>query len=115
MAKMHRCKWLLKREDTSNPQVKESQTRQWVLECLRDRWLYGVLESSQDGVLHMDLPVTLFSLYEPQSPDQINATTLFSETRMLEIYDQAHGDLLIVGEPGSGKTTLLLELLAALL
>ncbi len=32
-----------------------------------------------------------------------------------EVYDKAHGELLILGEPGAGKTTLLLELARDLL
>ena len=36
-------------------------------------------------------------------------------TRIKEVYDDADGELLILGAPGSGKTTLLLELARNLL
>jgi hypothetical protein len=36
-------------------------------------------------------------------------------TSILQVYDEAHGDLLILGEPGAGKTTLLLELTEVLI
>ena len=36
-------------------------------------------------------------------------------TTIVQVYDRAEGELLILGEPGAGKTTLLLELTATLL
>jgi predicted NACHT family NTPase len=36
-------------------------------------------------------------------------------TRMTQVYDEADGEVLILGEPGAGKTTLLLELACDLL
>ncbi len=38
------------------------------------------------------------------------AQSLPPETAILQVYDQANGELLILGEPGSGKTTLLWKL-----
>src|SRR6266487_1142515 len=47
-------------------------------------------------------------------PDQSIHPLSFS-TSIVQIYDNAGGELLILGEPGSGKTTLLLELTRELL
>ncbi len=49
-----------------------------------------------------------------QTSDQ-SAPPLPSDTRIIQLYDEAGGELLILGEPGSGKTTLLLELTRDLL
>src|SRR5260370_27315155 len=43
------------------------------------------------------------------------AQSLPPETEILQVYDQANGELLILGEPGSGKTTLLWKLAGDLL
>ena len=43
------------------------------------------------------------------------STPLPAGTRITEVYDEANGELLILGEPGAGKTTLLLELARDLL
>ena len=43
------------------------------------------------------------------------AHPLPSNTHILEVYNSANGELLILGEPGSGKTTLLLDLARDLL
>src|SRR5207248_2990879 len=49
-----------------------------------------------------------------QQSDQ-SACLLPPGTRITQVYDDAGGELLILGEPGSGKTTLLLELARDLL
>ena len=41
--------------------------------------------------------------------------TLPAGTTIVQVYDRAEGELLILGEPGAGKTTLLLELARVLL
>jgi len=49
-----------------------------------------------------------------QQPHQV-AHLLPGGTRIIQVYDHAVGELIILGEPGSGKTTLLLELARDLL
>jgi hypothetical protein len=94
----------------------DSQSRQRMLERVRAWWITGLLKDS----LHEAALITLglheqsdavanpwsFSLQEMNQPAQ----PLRLGTRIIQAYDYAQGELLILGEPGSGKTTLLLEL-----
>jgi hypothetical protein len=50
-----------------------------------------------------------------QELGEFAADSLLTDDQILQIYDEASGKLLILGEPGSGKTTLLLKLLCELL
>ncbi len=95
--------------------------RQRLLSKVRAFWITGVLEHS----LHGAALITLGLSEQPQavtSPwrlvlQQSNLTPqrLPSSTRIIQVYDDVGGELLILGEPGSGKTTLLLELARDLL
>jgi len=92
-----------------------------MLERVQAIWITGFLEQS----LHR-APLVTLGLYE-----QPNAVTnpwglVFQEmiqpacplppgTLITQVYDEANGGLLILGEPGSGKTTLILELARNLL
>jgi predicted NACHT family NTPase len=51
------------------------------------------------------------SLYRPEN----HVRSFPAGTSISEVYDQAQGELLILGEAGSGKTMLLLELARTLL
>ncbi len=75
-----------------------------------------LLEGSLQGIAWMELNLS-------EHPDAVqNATHLLQRlpdrsehllpagTRMFSVYDQAEGELLILGTPGSGKSTLLLDL-----
>jgi DNA polymerase III delta prime subunit len=98
------------------PSQSDSQSRKWMLERVRAQWITGLLKDS----LHEAALITLglheqpdavanpwsFSLQEMNQP----ARPLLLGTRIIQAYDYAQGELLILGEPGSGKTTLLLEL-----
>ena len=83
------------------------QNRQLLLARVRASWIKGVLEPSlYDAVLiALGLQKQLEQQAQPLSPG----------TRITQVYDDAGGELLILGEPGSGKTTLLLELARDLL
>jgi serine/threonine protein kinase len=95
------------------------RNRQRMIQKVRTFWVTGVLEQSlgrasfitpelrkkQDAVAN-----PWFSI-SSQSSDQEFAP----DTPITQIYDQADGELLILGEAGSGKTTLLLELARHLL
>ena len=98
-----------------------SQNRQRLLRRVRARWIQGMLEKS----LHQ---ATLIALGLQEQPDALanpwslivqeteqTARMLPAGTRIIQVYDEADGELLILGEPGSGKTTLLLELARDLL
>ena len=95
--------------------------RQRLLRRVRSLWIDGVLEHSLHGA-------ALLALGLHEQPDAIanpwqlalqfpDATShpLQPETRVTQVYDDANGELLILGAPGSGKTTLLLELARDLL
>jgi len=97
------------------------QDRQRLLAKVHSFWIKGVLERSLYNVVHIEL-----GLHE--QPDAIAnpwhlvlqqhdqpAHPLPSSTHIIQVYDDALGELLILGEPGSGKTTLLLELARDLL
>ncbi len=92
------------------------RSRQWMLERVRTRWVTGLLKDSLNEAALITLglheqPAAVanpwsFSLQEMNQP----ARPLSLRTRVIQAYDYAQGELLILGEPGSGKTTLLLEL-----
>ncbi len=95
--------------------------RQRLLAKVRAFWINGVLEQSLYGI-------ALIALGLHEQPDAVanpwrlvfqrpnrSARPLAPGTRITQVYDDASGELLILGEPGSGKTTLLLELARDLL
>lgn len=106
----------------SSPASSVSRThRQRLIRQMRTDWISGVLEQS----LYRDMLMTLGLWEQPdalvnpwhltiQEMDQ-SAHPLPAGTRILQVYDDADGRLLILGEPGAGKTTLLLELARDLL
>lgn len=102
------------------PSISQSN-RQRFLRRVRAFWIKGVLEHS----LHN---AALMALGLHEQPDAVNnpwrlsvqeshllPRPLPSGTRIRQVYDDADGELLILGEPGAGKTTLLLELARDLL
>src|SRR5260370_24349751 len=50
-----------------------------------------------------------------QELGEFATASLLTDDHILQIYDEANGKVLILGEPGSGKTTLLLKVLRELL
>jgi DNA polymerase III delta prime subunit len=97
------------------------QNRTRLLQKVRTFWITGVLEQSLHGA-------ALLALGLQEQPDAVAnpwrliiqeagraSSPLPAGTRITEVYDEAHGELLILGEPGAGKTTLLLELARDLL
>lgn len=93
-----------------------SQNRFHLLAKVHTAWINGVLEQSLNGSVlitlglseHPDVVANPWELVI-QQPDR-PARSLPSGTRITQVYDEANGELLILGEPGSGKTTLLLQL-----
>ena len=99
----------------------EQQYRERLIWQVHDFWIRGVFEKS----LHNAALITLGLQESPeavenpwrllvQESEQASASLPIG-TRITEVYDEAHGELLILGEPGAGKTTLLLELARDLL
>jgi serine/threonine protein kinase len=99
----------------------EHQNRMRLLQRVRSFWIAGVLEQSLHGA-------ALLALGLQEQPDAVanpwqlvmqdlesTSTPLPAGTHITEVYDEAGGELLILGEPGAGKTTLLLELARDLL
>ncbi|GHO61497.1 hypothetical protein KSC_003890 [Ktedonobacter sp. SOSP1-52] len=90
--------------------------RQRLLTRVHERWIKGVFEESlyHSTLLVVPLQERPDVLEDPwqevfqESP--LPSRSLPPGTRITQVYDQADGELLILGEPGSGKTTLLLEL-----
>lgn len=98
----------------TNP--RERRNRAAMLQLVRNTWIKGVLEQSLHGAALLELGME----YNPaavdhpwdmvvQIPDRPNKA-LPPKTRIVEVFDELGGSLLILGEPGSGKTTMLLEL-----
>lgn len=95
--------------------------REAMIKRVRVDWIDGVLEKSlyeaaridlglkaQPGAVERGIDVLIQRPAEDPQP-------LASGTRLLTVFDDQLGQLLILGAPGSGKTTLLLELARDLL
>ncbi|HZR40605.1 MAG TPA: NACHT domain-containing protein, partial [Ktedonobacteraceae bacterium] len=92
-----------------------------LLRKVRSFWITGVLEQSLHGavLLSPGLQTQSSAVINPwhlvlQHPDATQGA-LPPGTRITQVYDNAAGELLILGAPGAGKTTLLLELTRDLL
>ncbi|TMF41008.1 MAG: NACHT domain-containing protein, partial [Chloroflexi bacterium] len=104
------------RDPSSQHQVKTQQVvssskdanRQRLLAKVRAFWITGVLEHEQAEAIANPWHLVLAS-----STEQTHE--LPPRTPIAQVYADALGELLILGEPGSGKTTLLLELARTLL
>jgi eukaryotic-like serine/threonine-protein kinase len=106
----------------NSPPVVSRGDRETILKRVRRDWIEGILlDRSLKGATFIPL-----GLYE--RPDLIEnrwisvvqeaerlERPLPAGTSIIQVYDEADGVLLILGEPGSGKTTLLLHLARELL
>jgi tetratricopeptide (TPR) repeat protein len=99
----------------------ERQNRMRLEKRVRAAWIEGVLEHSlhQAALIALDLQEQPDALDNPWRLEvqetNLPPRPLPAGTRITQVYDEAEGELLILGEPGSGKTTLLLELARDLL
>lgn len=101
--------------------LQERQNRIYFLKCVRSRWITDVLEHSlyNASLLTLGLHEQSDAVKNPwhlvvQETDQ-SERPLPAGTRIIQIFDEADCNLLILGAPGAGKTTLLLELTRELL
>jgi type II secretory pathway pseudopilin PulG len=105
----------------SRTERQQKQNRARMLERVQAIWIDGVLEPSVRGTAQIAL--------ELQHKPSAIATPLWhvlrefdktgplssAESSIVQVYDHASGEVLILGEPGAGKTTLLLEVTRDLL
>ena len=99
----------------------EQVNRQRLLKQVRTTWIEGLLKQS----LHRAVWVDLHLQEKPdalENPWRLVVQELNHEPRplppgtsIIQVFDEADEELLILGEPGSGKTTLLLYLTRTLL
>src|SRR6266568_4258284 len=102
------------------PEV-ERKNRTALIKQVRTTWIEGLLEHSLHEAARLELRLQeqpdasanpwRLQVQELDRPPQ----PLPPDTSIVQVYDEADGELLILGEPGAGKTTLLLELARTLL
>ena len=97
----------------------QRQNRKRLLKRVRADWIEDILEPS----LHRAIWIDLY-LQKERSDNSWGLVVqehnhdpypLPAGTNIVDVYDEANGELLILGEPGAGKTTLLLKLTSTLL
>ena len=106
--------------DTSAATAHEN--RQSMLNLVENIWITGFLEnplyySHDEQLLSLPLRKSVGSRFDLVLSDPFRQTQpISSGTTITQVFfEQAKGELLILGEPGAGKTTLLLELTRDLL
>ena len=92
----------------------QERNRESLLQKVKSFWIQGVLEQSLHGKMQLELDMEYRPDMVLQRPNRPNRK-LRSGTRILEVFEEVGGELLILGEPGSGKTTMLLELASDLI
>jgi hypothetical protein len=97
-------------------QQRAMRNRRAMLELVRNTWIKGVLEQSLHGAAMIELGMEerADAVEHPwdivvRMPNRKDRE-LPPGTKIIDVFDEANGSLLILGEPGSGKTTMLLDL-----
>jgi hypothetical protein len=102
------------------PEV-QRENRERLIKRVRATWIEGLLEHSLHHATWLDLglqeqPDALDNPWDVLVQEMDTAPRpLPPGTSIVQVYDQADGRLLILGQPGMGKTTLLLQLTRTLL
>ena len=105
---------------------RERHNRTIMLQRVKTFWLVGVLQESLHGAEIIDLSMAYrtTAVASSHAPEWQDVPGLEGEafdhhlpigTKITDVYQQAQGTLLIMGEPGAGKTTTLLQLVSDLL
>ncbi len=94
---------------------RNQRNRQAMLQLVKNFWVKGVLEQSLHGAAMIELGMEERAEAVERPWDMVLQTDredrpLPSGTKIIDVFDEMGGSLLILGEPGSGKTTMLLEL-----
>jgi hypothetical protein len=95
-------------------QRKQNRTR--MLDRVQTIWIKGVLEPSAQGAAQIALELerkpsaTVTPLWQEVRAFDTTGRLSSAQSSIVQVYDHANGEVLILGEPGAGKTTLLLEL-----
>ena len=109
------------RPPLSLSEKQQQNYRAYLINQVRFSWIKGVLEPSLGAVapirqeLRMRPDLVVNPFYESVQESNQPPRNLPPQTSIVQVYDQANGRLLILGEPGAGKTILLLELARDLL
>ncbi|HZR43271.1 MAG TPA: NACHT domain-containing protein, partial [Ktedonobacteraceae bacterium] len=119
--------WELERQLQAAIVSSMKRNRLPMIQKVRTYWVHGVLKQSLHGASFLSVglderPDVIASPWSARLSQSVTVhqskhqpQSLTPATSITEIYDQAGGEVLILGEPGSGKTTLLLELTRHLL
>jgi serine/threonine protein kinase/DNA polymerase III delta prime subunit len=97
-----------------------NKERLWLLRRVRSFWIAGVLQQSLAGAEFMELdlqvrPDAVVNPWKQVLPAPTTPHIKAERKSILQFYNDAGSDLLILGAPGSGKTTHLLMLARDLL
>ncbi len=114
--------WQARKKAASEPSAADArENRQIMLGRVQNKWITGFLEnplyySYDEQLLPLPLRKRVGSRFDLVLSDPLMPTHPISpDTTITQVFDQAAGELLILGEPGAGKSTLLLELARELL
>ncbi|HEU5384072.1 MAG TPA: NACHT domain-containing protein [Ktedonobacteraceae bacterium] len=103
------------------PRQDQDEKRQSLLSTVWVTWITNALEAvpHREAFILLelvDLPEALLNPFHLEVQEtRRSAQPLPSDSSITQMYDEAQGALLLLGEPGSGKTTMLLELTRELL
>ena len=101
-------------QETVEHHVSLDHNRDRILKRIRSRWISGFLDRlSIIPLVPLDFQIRLDTSWQP-SQDVSAFFPLSHGTRLIDIYDDASGELLLLGDAGAGKSTLLLELVRTL-
>jgi serine/threonine protein kinase len=99
----------------------QNRNRRNILYNIELLWIKGVLENSLSGNPFIQLDVSPANDYTERTWDGLLKTpgmpdqAWLPDVKIVDVFNQYNGKLLILGHPGSGKTTTLLELTRDLL